>query len=69
MSVLFFITTLVIDITIIIMSSHEIFNGENLFCNVLAITLGTLSLMLLSRKCLSSQVRKIDKTTINFNIN
>lgn len=47
MSVLFFITTLVIDITIIKMSSHEIFNGENLFCNVLAITFGTLSLMLL----------------------
>lgn len=47
MSVLFFITTLVVDITIIIMASHEIFNGENLFCNMLAITLGTLSLMLL----------------------
>lgn len=47
MSVLFFITTLVVDITIIIMSSHEIFNGENLFCNMLAITLGTLSLTLL----------------------
>ena len=47
MSILFYITTLVIDITIIIMSSHKIFNGENLFCNMLAITLGTLSLMLL----------------------
>ena len=29
------------------MASYEIFNGENLFCNMLAITLGTLSLMLL----------------------
>ena len=47
MSVLFYITTLVVDITIIIMASHEIFNGENLFCSILAITLGTLSLMLL----------------------
>lgn len=47
MSVLFYITTLVIDITIIIMTSHEIFNGENLFWNIIAITLGTLSLMLL----------------------
>lgn len=47
MSVLFYITILVIDITIIIMDSDEIFDGENLFCNILAITLGTLSLMLL----------------------
>lgn len=29
------------------MSSIEIFDGENLFCNILIITLGTLSLMLL----------------------
>lgn len=29
------------------MASHEIFNEENLFCNMLAITLATLSLMLL----------------------
>lgn len=47
MSVLFYITIIVIDITIIIMDSDEIFDGENLFCNILAITLGTLSLMLL----------------------
>ena len=47
MSVLFFITTLVVDITIIIMTSHGIFNRENLFWNIIAITLGTLSLMLL----------------------
>lgn len=42
-----YITTLVIDIIAIIMASYEIFNGENLPSNILAITLGTLSLMLL----------------------
>lgn len=47
MSVLFYITTLVIDIAIIIDASHEISDGENLFWNILVITLATLSLMLL----------------------
>ena len=47
MSVLFYITTLVIDIAIIIDASHEIFDGENLFWNILVITLATLLLMLL----------------------
>ena len=47
MSVLFYITTLVIDITIIIIASYEIFEGENLFWNILVITLATLLWMLL----------------------
>ena len=48
MCVLFYITTLVFDIAIIIDASHEISDGENLFWNILVITLATLSLMLLS---------------------
>ena len=48
MCVLFYITTLVFDIAIIIDSSHEISDGENLFWNILVITLATLLLMLLS---------------------
>ena len=47
MSVLFYITTLVIDIAIIIDASHDISDGENLFWNILVITLATLSLMLI----------------------
>lgn len=42
-----YISTLVIDVSIIIMSSCEIFDGENSFGDILTITLATLSLMLL----------------------
>lgn len=47
MCVLLYILIIVIDIAIIIMCTYEIFDGENSFCNILIITLGTLSLMLL----------------------
>ena len=47
MSVLFYITTLVIDITIIIMALNEIFDGENSPFYILVMILATLSLMLL----------------------
>lgn len=47
MCVLLYITILTIDVSIIIMSSCEIFDGENSFGDILTITLGTLSLMLL----------------------
>ena len=47
MSVLFYITTLVIDIAIIIDASNDISDGENLLWNILVITLATLSLMLI----------------------
>ena len=46
MSVLFYFT-LVIGIAILRDASYEISDGENLFWNILVITLATLSLMLL----------------------
>lgn len=47
MCVLLYILIIVIDIAMIIMSAYEIFDGDNSFGNILTITLGTLSLMLL----------------------
>lgn len=47
MCVLLYILIIVIDIAMIIMSADEIFDGDNSFGNILTITLGTLSLMLL----------------------